>query len=131
VTKSAAQPIAPYEAPPPAELAQIAREAAHELALCTDLLLETQECISELVPLVQSTKTVTGLQRIDLATQSVECLARVLLALSKNLPKGQVLSLKDVEGGPLLHNIEERLWADPLEVIPPSTPRSTGTVELF
>lgn len=99
-----------------ADIGKITADIAEELSRCAELLVEAQDCIADLMPLIRNKRAITGIQRIDLATQMVVSLEHISRAVSQAVTTGQTLARDDVEGGPILQEITDRVWtADPPE----------------
>jgi len=94
------------------DLSQVAADVASELNRCADLLAEAQDCIADLMPLIRNPKAITGIQRIDLATQVIQSLEHVTRAMADTVHTGQSLPRDEVTGGPILKEIADKVWPD-------------------
>lgn len=111
------------------DLAKVTQEVADQLKRCAELLVTAQDSITGLLPpVVHDKQAMLGLQQLDRATQNVECLALLLEAVSKTVAPGQTLSREEIDGGPILQEVERRVW--PREDYEPPK-GSPGTVDLF
>lgn len=103
---------APLDPDLPSDVVHLARTLSDELKRCADILLETQEHVSDIAPFIKSARAVTGLQRLDFATQSVTSLGHILSAFAEATQSGGQLLPEHVSDRQILEEISQRVWRD-------------------
>lgn len=117
----------PFDTAP--DLSKVTADVASELSRCADLLAEAQECIADLMPLIRNPKAITGIQRIDLATQVIQSLEHVTRAVADTVGADQTLPRDEVTGGPILQEIADKVWKD--DATPKAERSEAGAIQWF
>lgn len=110
------------------ELEALAKNLSEELSRSVAMMLEVQDLVSKLLPSAQEGAAVVGLQRLDLSTQSIASVAKILAAIASSSDQDTPLSERlSTEQIPV--DVKQRIW--PLNQRPNSNsaPTKSGLVD--